>query len=117
QQYGTKNQAHVIGDLRYIVVPYALSWLNDAIARQGQRIDLWRIWKAQALSPALTLMIRELLVKTDYLVRRLSEQHGGLIGEWAKKEDSWEQLRSRDAGLDLEAIRDDLESPDRPRPR
>lgn len=117
QLYGTKNQQHVIGDLRYIVVPYALSWMNDALGRQGQRIDLWRIWKAQTLSPELSLVVRQILEKTDRLVRQLSTQHGGLIGEWAKKEDAWDQLRARDPEINLTLIREDLEAPDRPRPQ
>jgi len=114
--YGTKNQAHVIGDLRYIVVPYALSWLNESLAREGYRIDLWRIWKAQELSTALTVVVRGMLEETDRLVRTLSQQHGGLIGEWAKKEEAWEQIRVLKPSVDLSSIHDDLESPERLRP-
>ena len=112
--YGMASQAHVIGDLRYISVPYALSWLTDTLSRKNKNLDLYRIWKTQALSPALSKQVRSALEQTDRLIREKAP--GGLYGEWAKKEEAWEAIRSTTLSIDHDAIKEDLESPSRPRP-
>lgn len=91
--YGTGGQA--IGDLRYMVVPYTIAWLS--FITDG-RINLSSIWKAQALSPELQKCMREILKKVDQYMRTTAP--GGLIGEWAKKEECWKQLRHFDLGID-----------------
>ena len=112
--YGTARQSHNIGDLRYITVPYTLSWLSAAIARKGEELDLYLIWKAQRLSPALSRQVRSLLEQMNGII--LKEAPGGLYGEWAKKEETWEHIQSKPLNLDLQSIRADLKSPARPRP-
>lgn len=113
-EYGTANQAHVIGDLRYITVPYALSWLTEELAKSNDRLDLYRIWKAQSLSEPLRRQVRSVLEQTDRFIREKAT--GGLYGEWAKKEESWETIRGLSPEIDFDALRDDVESPRRPRP-
>jgi hypothetical protein len=112
--YGTKSQEHVIGDLRYIVVPYALSWLNHELARKNTRIDLWKIWKRQSVSAALSSVIRATLLQTERLVRTLAKD--GLVGEWGKKEESWTQVVNYGLSVDIALIEKDFEDPARPRP-
>lgn len=112
--YGTARQSHNIGDMRYITVPYALSWLSEVLARRGPKLDLYRIWKNQSLSPELSLVVRALLEQMNDIILRGAP--GGLYGEWAKKEETWKHIRVMEPDVDLATISRDLESSSRPRP-
>lgn len=101
KRYGVGKNA--IGDIRFIVVPYSLSWLSGLTE---SRIDLYKIWKNQGLSDELTEVLDRLLHRTNSYLK--TEVEGDLISEWAKKEDCWNALQSADHGLDLAALEPDL---------
>ncbi len=92
--YGTGTKS--IGDLRYMVVPYTVSWLRSLT---GDHINLLRIWKCQILSKKFETLLYDMLVKVDEFMRNTAP--GGLIGEWAKKEDCWEKLRNLNFEISL----------------
>lgn len=99
--YGTGAKA--IGDLRYMVVPYTISFLRLIT---DNKINLYKIWKNQGLSPELESLISDLLFKIDKFMRDTAP--GGLIGEWAKKEDCWKTLKDYDIYVDVTSINTEL---------
>ncbi len=99
--YGTGAKA--IGDLRYMVVPYTISFLRLIT---DNKINLYKIWKNQGLSPELESLISNLLFKIDKFMRDTAP--GGLIGEWAKKEDCWKTLKDYDIDIDVTTINTEL---------
>lgn len=101
--------AKAIGDLRYMVVPYTIAWLN--LVTDG-RIDLRKIWQQQKVSPEFEAFIYDKLNKVDRFMRNTAP--GGLIGEWAKKDDCWKQLKKTDLGKDFSLLKKELYSEARP---
>ena len=101
KEYGTGEKA--IGDLRYLVVPYTLAFLNKITE---SKIDLHIIWQNQAVSDNLRNIIIDLLHKIDDFLR--ASAPGGLIGEWAKKEDCWKQLYHTDLQIDIGMLQGDF---------
>jgi hypothetical protein len=101
--YGVGEKA--IGDLRFIVVPYTLSYLNKITE---QKIDLYKIWKNQSVSDSLKHTIQELLYKVQEFLKTSVKQYGGLIGEWAKREDCWKLLQVQPFTINLMDIQEDL---------
>jgi len=101
--YGVKPNS--IGDMRYITVPYAIGWLIFALEVP---LDLYRIWKNQALSDSLKSKLYEVMVKVEAFIK--SNAPGSLYGEWAKKEDCWNQLKTTNLEIDLSEIKGDLVS-------
>lgn len=99
--YGTGAKA--IGDLRYMVVPYTISFLRLIT---DNKINLYKIWKNQGLSIELESLISDLLFKIDKFMRDTAP--GGLIGEWAKKEDCWRILKDYDIDIDVTTINTEL---------
>ena len=86
--YGTGNKA--IGDLRYMVVPYTISWLRLITYSY---INLFKIWKNQELTSEFENYLLIALQNVDAFMRETAP--GGLIGEWAKKPECWKQLKIR----------------------
>jgi len=107
-RYGKKPNANAIGDQRSIVVPYALAYFNEAT--NGQ-LDLYRIWREQALSPALSDQLFELMKRLEASLT--ANAPGARIGEWAKKEECWKFIRQQKFGLDLSALKDEMLDPTR----
>ena len=101
--YGTGAKA--IGDLRYMVVPYTVSFLRLIT---NNKINLYKIWKNQGLSPELENLISVLLFKIDKFMRDTAP--GGLIGEWAKKEECWKRLKDYNIYIDVTKINTELYS-------
>ncbi len=109
--YGVKPNS--IGDLRYVTVPYALSLLSYATEN---KLDLYRIWKNQRISEALTQVLYELMVKVEAHIKKTAP--GALYGEWAKKEDCWNDLKQQDFKIDYKKLlKDDFEDPRNPSKR
>ncbi|MEP5341048.1 MAG: AIPR family protein [Algibacter sp.] len=94
-----------IGDLRYMVVPYTVAWLNLST---NSHINLAEIWKSQVISDDLETVIYSALRKIDVYMRETAP--GGLIGEWAKKEECWEKLKTKTIDIDLSVIDSELYS-------
>src|SRR5690606_12637929 len=72
------------------------------------KLDLYKIWKQQSLSDTLKNILYEIMFKLEGFIK--SEAPGSLYGEWAKKEECWNAIKNEDFGIDLENLKDDLES-------
>jgi hypothetical protein len=99
--YGIKPNS--IGDMRYITVPYSIGWLA---VKTDYQLDLFKIWKEQKISEALSNTLYKLMVLIDDWIR--TNAPGSLYGEWAKKEDCWSQLKNTNFDIDLAALQADL---------
>lgn len=104
QLYGTKRTGNNIGELKSVVVPYTIGLLSHLT---GGRIDLYRIWKNQKVSDALSNLIYSLMLQVNPFIMNISPSNNYL--EWAKKEECWLAVRnSKDWKYDLESIEDYL---------
>lgn len=101
--YGIKPNA--IGDMRYITVPYSIALLNK---KTNGKLDLYKIWKAQSVSGELRELLYSLMVQVEGFIKEKAP--GSLYGEWAKKEECWDEVKKLDMDIDLSSIRTDLES-------
>ncbi len=106
--YGIKPNA--LGDMRYITVPYSIGWL---CLKLEYKLDLYKIWKNQELSNALKTILREIMIAVERFI--IDTAPGKLYGEWAKKEECWNQIIKEDFGINFNIILDDLEKKDAPR--
>lgn len=108
--YGTKRTGNNIGELKSVVVPYTIGLINHLT--KGQ-IDLYRIWKNQKISDALSNMIYLLMRQVNAFIIKISPSNNYL--EWAKKEECWFAIRNnKEWEYDLNSIEDDLIDPDHP---
>jgi len=104
--YGKKPYS--MGDLRYLVVPYALSWLN---LKTFGRLDLMKIWNQQRLSLALDTLLKSILIEINQFFLTQKPESYALVGEWAKKEECWTTLVNLDINewaVELQSINSDL---------
>ena len=93
-------QAQNYGGYRANIVTYSLAWLSHHTA---QKIDLDRIWRAQALPQELDEAIRIVSKAAyDHLVQGAQ---GGNVTEWAKKESCWERFRTCEIGFSGSLLR------------
>lgn len=105
--YGIKPNA--IGDLRYISVPYSISLLTY---KTNCKLDLYKIWKNQSISEQLKTLLYSLMVQVEDLIKKSAEKnHGALYGEWAKKEECWNDLKTQELDIDFGSIKSDYEDP------
>ena len=81
-------QKQQYGGYRANIVTYTLAFLSYKTA---QRIDLERIWKEQALTPALEWEIIEISKFVQKLI--VNPPGGANVGEWCKKEKCWHLIR------------------------
>jgi len=109
KRYGTKASAVHIGELKNVTVPYTIALLT--IITDG-KLDLYKIWKAQDLSPALSDFIFDLMVQVNAFI--INNSVGSHYIEWAKKEECWEQVKKHTFAFDLGQIKDDLIDPKNP---
>ena len=108
--YGTKRSGNNIGELKSVVVPYTIGLLNHLTSG---RIDLYRIWKNQKLSDALSNLIYSLMLQINPFIMKISPSNNYL--EWAKKEECWLAVRDNpDWEYDMDTIEDDLIDPEHP---
>ena len=89
--------------MKQVVVPYTLSLLN--IITEGQ-LDLYRIWKNQSISPALSDFIYDLMKQVNEFI--LKESPVSHYIEWAKKEECWLKVRSNNWTYNLDEIQQDF---------
>ena len=90
-------QAQQYGGYRANIVTYTLAFLSFKTA---QRIDLERIWKEQALTPALE---REIIEVSKFVQSMIVNPPGGAyVGEWCKKEKCWQSIRDHEYTLNDE---------------
>ena len=107
--YGVKPNA--LGDMRYITVPYSIGWLHYKLV--PLYLDWYKIWKNQELSYVLKDTLRNIMVKVEQFIKDTAP--GSLYGEWAKKEECWNQIIKEDFDIDLSVLSDDLENEGSPR--
>ncbi len=99
--YGIKPNA--IGDLRFITVPYSISYLNYKLKNP---VNLYRIWEEQDLSEPFDRFLLDLMKKVESFIK--SNAPGSLFGEWAKKEECWTALKKSNISFDISDIDADL---------
>jgi hypothetical protein len=99
--YGVKPNA--IGDMRYITVPYSIALFN--YCTKG-KLDLYKIWRNQSVSSNFKTLIHSLMGQVESHIRRAAP--GSLYGEWAKKEDCWEDIKKQKFDVDFKLIANDL---------
>jgi hypothetical protein len=104
KKYGIKPNS--IGDMRYITVPYSIA-LFGYITKYS--LDLYKIWKNQAISDDLKNLLYHLMVRVEGFIKEKAP--GSLYGEWAKKEECWEALKRENFDIDISQIKSDLEDP------
>lgn len=109
KRYGTKANYYNIGELKQVVVPYTIALLTRIT--EG-RLDLYKIWKNQQLSPALSDFIYDLMRQVNAFI--LKESPSTYYTEWAKKEECWEAVKGHQFGCDLTTIEQDLYDPKNP---
>lgn len=109
KRYGTKASAVHIGELKNVTVPYTIALLTRIT---DGRLDLYKIWKNQQLSPALSDFIFDLMVQVNEFI--IKNSVGSHYIEWAKKEECWEMVKNHEFGYDLSQIKDDLIDPKNP---
>ena len=81
-------QQQQYGGYRANIVTYTLAFLSF---KSAQRIDLERIWREQALTPALEDNIVEISKLMHQLI--VNPPGGANIGEWCKKNQCWESAK------------------------
>lgn len=109
KRYGVKGQSFCLGDLRSAVVPYTITLLNIIT---GGQLNLYRIWKNQSLSTALSDFIYDLMRQVnDYIIKVCPVSN---YTEWVKKLECWELVKANTWAYNIEEIADDLMDPDNP---
>ena len=99
--YGIKPYA--IGDMRYITAPYAISLLGYL---SENKLDLFKIWKAQKISSELSVLLKDLMILSENFIKETAP--GSLYGEWAKKLECWESLKTYVKEFEIEIPKNDL---------
>lgn len=101
--YGTKASDVHIGELKNVTVPYTIALLTRIT---DGKLDLYKIWKAQQLSPALSDFIFDLMIQVNEFI--IKNSVGSHYIEWAKKEECWDKVKGHTFAYDLAQIKDDL---------
>ncbi len=101
KRYGIKPNS--IGEMKQVVVPYALSLLNIITNNQ---LDLFKIWKNQDVSAELSDFIFELMKQVNQFI--LDTYNGQHYIEKAKKEECWNLVKKHSWDVNLKDINADL---------
>ena len=107
KRYGVKPDS--IGEMRQVVVPYTISLLSQIT---NNRLDIYKIWKNQQVSPELSDFIYELMKQVNQFI--LDKSPVSHYIEWAKKEECWEKVKSNSWSLNLSDIEADIIDPRNP---
>ena len=84
-------------------MPYTIALLTRIT---DGKLDLYKIWKAQQLSPALSDFIFDLMIQVNEFI--IKNSVGSHYIEWAKKEECWDKVKGHTFAYDLAQIKDDL---------
>ena len=103
KRYGTKKNDYNIGELRQVVVPYTISLINILTEN---KLDLFRIWKNQQVSPQLSDFIYDLMRQVNRFI--LDNSPVTHYIEWAKKVECWEQFKKNSWTFNIIDIKADL---------
>lgn len=104
--YGTKASGSNIGEMKQVVVPYTVSLIN--IITCG-KLDLYKIWKNQAISSALSDFIYDLMKQVNEFI--LKESPVSHYIEWAKKEECWTAVKAHSFDIEPDRIKDAIIDP------
>jgi hypothetical protein len=88
------------GGYRANIITFTIAKLIQVISEQGagRVLNLQAIWRAQAISPALTEQLK-VIAKNMYEVITSPEQGIENITEWCKKELAWQRAQQKQAQL------------------
>jgi len=103
KRYGVGSQLFKIGEMRQVVVPYTISLINNITDR---KLDLYKIWKNQTISPELSDFIYDLMKQVNQFI--LDTYAGQHYIEKAKKEECWELVKNNSWDFNLKDIKADL---------
>lgn len=103
KRYGVGSQPFKIGEMRQVVVPYTISLINNITDR---KLDLYKIWKNQTISPELSDFIYDLMKQVNQFI--LDTYAGQHYIEKAKKEECWELVKNNSWDFNLKDIKADL---------
>ncbi len=101
KRYGIKPNS--IGEMKQVVVPYTISLLNIITEN---KLDLYKIWKNQAISAGLSDFIYDLMKQVNQFIKDNSPSDNRI--EWAKKEECWELVKNNAWDFNLKDIKADL---------
>ena len=101
KRYGVKPDS--IGEMRQVVVPYTISLLSQIT---NNRLDIYKIWKNQQVSPELSDFIYELMKQVNQFILEKSPVSHYI--EWAKKEECWDKVKGNSWDVDISEIHADL---------
>lgn len=101
KRYGVKPNS--IGEMKQVVVPYTISLLNIIT---GNKLDLYKIWKNQAISIELSDFIYNLMIQVNQFIKDKSPSDNRI--EWAKKEECWSLVKNHSWDFNLKNIQADL---------
>src|SRR5690606_8947379 len=73
------------------IIGYTIALIAN---RLGDRVTLATIWQQQAISDGLVSLINQWSRDVNDALRSSAGQR--IVSEWAKKEECWEYVRSRD---------------------
>lgn len=76
KKYGVKPNS--IGDMRYITVPYSIAYLTSKLK---QKIDLYKIWRMQAVSNNLKDLLYSLMVQVENYIKKNAPVHFMVNGQ------------------------------------
>ena len=103
KRYGTKKNDYCIGELRQVAVPYTISLISYLT---DNKLDLYKIWKNQCLSDALSDFIYDLMKQVNaFIIDNSPITH---YIEWAKKDECWELVKQHKWNFNIEEIKSDL---------
>lgn len=103
KRYGTKLSGNNIGEMKQVVVPYAISMLNVIT---DDKLDLYKIWKNQQISNELSDFMYNLMTQINLFI--LNESPVSHYIEWAKKEECWIAVREHSWTYNINDIFSDL---------
>ena len=103
KRYGTKHHGEPIGDLKKIVVPYAIALLYQIT--EG-RIDLYKIWIRQEVSVELSDFLYNLMKQINLYIIHL--EGVSRYEELAKKKILWEDIKKHTWSYNVKDIKRDL---------
>ncbi|MDR1552286.1 MAG: AIPR family protein, partial [Prevotellaceae bacterium] len=95
--YGKKPDS--IGEMKQVVVPYTLSLINRTT---DNKLDLYKIWKNQQVSPQLSDFIYDLMKQVNQFI--LDTYAGQHYIEKAKREECWELVKNHSWSFNINEI-------------
>ncbi|MCL2246805.1 MAG: AIPR family protein [Lentimicrobiaceae bacterium] len=101
KRYGKKPDS--IGEMKQVVVPYTLSLLNKIT---DNKLNLYKIWKNQQVSPQLSDFIFDLMKQVNQFI--LDTYAGQHYIEKAKREECWELVKNYLWSYNVNEIESDL---------